>query len=490
MAHRLVLLLVVVADLLNLCQGHGSHQARGNRPARALRFSWDTLPVFAHGSNSTGPVNKGAIELLARFSVVTIEKFQGECANSGSPGPQCQQEAAITDVLQRVRMINPDVTTLFYYNSVINFKQYAWDGDGFPQAQLLRNSSGDLITVEHNGPVSVFDFGQAAARAEFIAECANATNSGWVDGCFVDRVMDGSPCCIDAVGTAATSGAGGWKCAEPSSPLTAAQCLAYDQGHMDVVSNLTAAIAPGPIIANHAFTTATDLYPDLNITGSMTESLPADESGISMLQWHAERGLAIEAHVGDCEPPGPGRTTVLAHFLIGAGRLAYFGCGAWSSSSDSWDDRWFEEFSRPLGPPVADAVKDNSTGVWTRSFDGVHGRTNVSWSASTGGSIQWAGFPAPPPPPPPQPTRQCPSIETNCAVDGKSGGPVGFSVAAWQHCCDICNKHAGSARADPCTAYRWTSVSRDGCTLYTGNVTLIGGGPAGSVCGKMARQYK
>jgi hypothetical protein len=84
--------------------------------------------------------------------------------------------------------------------------------------------------------------------------------------------------------------------------------------------------------------------------------------------------------------------------LIGAGRLAYFGCGSWSSSSDSWDDRWFEEFSRPLGPPVADAVKDNSTGVWTRSFDGVHGRTNVSWSASTGGSIQWAGF-APPPPP-------------------------------------------------------------------------------------------
>ena len=94
----------------------------------------------------------------------------------------------------------------------------------------------------------------------------------------------------------------------------------------------------------------------------MTEELGADEQGLEVLQWHAERGLAIEAHVGECAPPGPSRTTVLAHFLIGAGERAYFGCGGWSSSTASWDDRWFDEFSRPLGPPVADAVKDNATG--------------------------------------------------------------------------------------------------------------------------------
>ena len=419
--------------------------------------------------------------MLARFSLVTIEKFQGTCANSVDPGPRCHQETAIIDVLRRVRQINPDATTIFYYNSVINFEQYAWGGDGFPRAQLLQNTSGDLITVTHGGPVSMFDFGQAAARAAFIEECVNATKTGWVDGCFVDRVMDGSPCCTSATSTDDK----GWKCAQPSSPLTSSQCTAYDLGHTDVISNLTMAIAPGPIIANHAFTTAPDLYPALKITGSMTEELLQDERGIEMLQWHADRGLAIEAHTDSCAPPGPARNTMLAHFLIGAGRLAYFGCGAWSSSSDTWDDRWFDEFSRPLGPPIADGAKDNATGVWTRSFKGVNGITNVTWSPSTGGIIQWAGYPPAPPPPPPQPTNQCPTIETNCTVSGNTSGTVGFSVAAWQHCCDICHRHSGAHHSNPCTAFRWTSVSQDGCSLYTGNATLGNGGPAGSVCGKL-----
>ena len=39
----------------------------------------------------------------------------------------------------------------------------------------------------------VFDFSMAAARDLFIATCVNATQTGYVDGCFVDRAVDGTP---------------------------------------------------------------------------------------------------------------------------------------------------------------------------------------------------------------------------------------------------------------------------------------------------------
>eukprot|EP00038_Savillea_parva_P010202 m.188582 g.188582 ORF g.188582 m.188582 type:complete len:501 (+) comp17487_c0_seq1:41-1543(+) len=448
----------------------------GNRPPRAPRFSWDTIPIFIHSSNSSGSVNDDAIALMAKFPLVTIEKFQGTCANSPGVGPQCHQEDAIIDVLKRVRQVNPNATTIFYYNTVLNFKQYAFGGQGFPTPLLLTNSSGDLITMGHGQmELAIYDFGQAAAQAEFLAECVNATRTGWVDGCFADRVMDGSPCCNDGSGNALLGGA---KCEDISSPMTTAQCAAYNTGHLDVVNNLTRAISPGPIIANHAFTTDETLYPALHITGSMTESLPQDDSGIAMLQWHAQRGLVIEAHSNDCPPAGPGRVSLLAHFLIGAGRLAYFGCGSWSSSASDWNDRWFDEFERPLGPPVADATKDNATGVWTRSFQSPHGMVNVSWNAATGGTIDWPGYPPPPPPPPPQPTQQCPKIETKCTVVG-TGSPCGFPIGSWDECCSICNRHKGT-----CTAYRWTNTTSKGCALFQGHTTIVpGNGPAGSVCG-------
>lgn len=377
---------MMLAALLGTAHAGGAQ--KGNRPPQAPHFSWDTLPVFVHTSNCSGPASDHAIETLARFSLVTIEKFQGACANT-NPGPECHQEDAIIDTLKRVRQVNPKATTIFYYNSVINFVQYAFQGKGFPDKQLLRNAKGKLITVNHRGDQSVFDFGQAAAREEWIAECVNATKTGWVDGCFVDRAMDGAPCCkTEDSGLPAPTG-----CAQTSSPMTPAQCTAYRQGHFDAINNLTAAIAPGPVIGNHAYTTNPHLYPLLNLTGSMTEGIPTTEGGLEMLRWHAERGLAFQAHKSTCPHPGAERTDVLAHFLIGAGELAYFGCGGWDTSGNNasaWDSRWFEEFERPLGAPVADGVKNNKTGTWTRSFKSKAGTTKVSWNEATGGKIDWA----------------------------------------------------------------------------------------------------
>ena len=41
--------------------------------------------------------------------------------------------------------------------------------------------------------MDVFDFSSAKARKLFIEECINATRTGFVDGCFADRAVDGTP---------------------------------------------------------------------------------------------------------------------------------------------------------------------------------------------------------------------------------------------------------------------------------------------------------
>ena len=44
------------------------------------RFSWDTLPVSFHCSNSSAPIgmySPESLQILAKFAIVTIDKYQG-----------------------------------------------------------------------------------------------------------------------------------------------------------------------------------------------------------------------------------------------------------------------------------------------------------------------------------------------------------------------------------------------------------------------------
>ena len=52
--------------------GGGSGGAR-----RMPAFSWDTLPVGWHSSNSSGVWTQEQVEVLARYAIITLEKMQG-----------------------------------------------------------------------------------------------------------------------------------------------------------------------------------------------------------------------------------------------------------------------------------------------------------------------------------------------------------------------------------------------------------------------------
>ena len=83
-----------------------------------------------------------------------------------------------------------------------------------PELMLKDERTGEVVRLDGGGHIGmdVFDFAQPAARAFFMSDCVNATLSGVVDGCYMDR----------STGTT------------PVENLSAAQAHEYETGHITV----------------------------------------------------------------------------------------------------------------------------------------------------------------------------------------------------------------------------------------------------------------
>ena len=84
----------------------------GSANAALPQFSWDTLPVFFHSANSTGQYNDDALKVIAKFQMVTIEKWMGWEVKG------IDDEDEMVLAMMAVKKLNPKVATYFYMNSV------------------------------------------------------------------------------------------------------------------------------------------------------------------------------------------------------------------------------------------------------------------------------------------------------------------------------------------------------------------------------------
>ena len=92
--------------------------------------------------------------------------------------------------------------------------------------------------------------------------------------------------------------------------------------------------------------------------------------------------MLIEAHAS-CSATAD-ITDTLAAFLIGMNKYSYYQCSNGWQWPDAWNI-WHKEFDKPLGEPLAPAIKKN--GVYSRSFKSG---TNVTFDTSTNkGKIVW-----------------------------------------------------------------------------------------------------
>jgi hypothetical protein len=233
------------------------------------RFSWDSVPVFYHSCNFTGDYTDDALKIITKFPMVTIEKGQAVEVSAG------YAEDKIVGVLKRVKAIDPNISTIFYYNSILDWPFYKmhdeflkhkewWVKDDKGEVCLM---NGDGTFPNHTNMLS-FDFTQAAAREFWISECVNMTQTGFVDGCFSDRAApNNNPRC------------------------TLPNASAFEAGHVQVHQDLQKAIGNGPLIANHA-------YDMQGVNAVQIENFRADEKSINLLIECTANGKITEAHAG------------------------------------------------------------------------------------------------------------------------------------------------------------------------------------------------
>ena len=427
-------------------------------------FSWDTLPAFFHCANSSGPMSEASIALMATFPMVTIEKFQGPCAQGASATPACDQEAVIVDVLRRVKAANANVSTIFYYNSVLDFPQYRLHATvGADPALQLRDAGGKPVKMSgggHDG-MDVFDFGSARMRQLFIEECVNATRTGFVDGCFADRAVDGTP--TDS-GDDTVPCDSVHKCRH-SLNLSDATAHAYFAGHVQVLTELQTALGAGPLIANHAYGPPHDAMAAGTVSFAMIEGFGANNESINQLRMAAANGRGVQAHTMNPSE------SAFAAFLVGAGYRAYFGTGGWSTTTQAaMDAHRPSQFDLPLGAPLADGAYDALSQTWTRRFAHV----NASFNAKTKkGTVEGWDFPTPTPAPAPvptpvpvpAPTAACPST----TAGGFEHGDIAQTASvSWGACCADCAATVG------CAHWTWSANNANkklSCHLHSAVAT-------------------
>jgi hypothetical protein len=357
-------------------------------------FSWATLSIFLHTQNSSGPWSSAALQRIAEFPLVTLEK--GHNSPAQRPGHRLDKTAGAA--CAAIHAINPATKVLYYSNSLMAYScDPLHDAIERNQALILKDAHGKDVSfsLPRHHELACYDVASPALRRLFTDSCVNTTLvvNGGCDGCFLDRATT-QP----------------WPV---GNDYTDANSTNYLHGHEAQLYNTNTAL----IKATQSFALFNNPGPMSNPgqmrkdgTAAMMEEWTASEDYIRRLQAAAKGGFLMEAHAGNrqggsdnyCES----LTNSLAAFLIGMGEHHYFHCSSgktepfgmqgkwetnprWPEAPDEWLDPR-PEYSRPLGTPLGVGGR-GADGVWRRSFSSG---TNVSFANTTGGgpssTIAWA----------------------------------------------------------------------------------------------------
>ena len=152
----------------------------GSTSAALPQFSWDTLPVFFHSSNSSGPYNNDALKVIAKFPMVTIEKYMGYEVK----GIDDEDEMVLAMVA--VKKLNPKVATYFYMNAFRDRPQMTRMAREMEQYDYaLKADNGQRVKTGDPG-FYVFDLSRYEVRKWWLNTCLNATKFANGDGCTCD----------------------------------------------------------------------------------------------------------------------------------------------------------------------------------------------------------------------------------------------------------------------------------------------------------------
>ena len=358
-------------------------------------FSWDTLPVFVHVSiENSLAFDAAELEVLTKFPIVTIEKWQG-CASPDYTYEETAMLAAAKSVKDAARAHGKHVSVVVWFDSYRVYSNQTLNPDAKDTAgigcmnshaahflesspsHLLKDADGALV-LESFAHLHVVDY-QIPAMQQFKRNmCLNMTRSGVVDGCGIDGSQQ--------------------RAGTPAIPnVSAADAARWNEGKVCMMNGTTNAIGEGLVLGKMEWELG-GLGGYAN--GIIQEGCSNSNATVTNLRAVAQRSRALgiplvfecHANCGRTAVGGDDCAASMAAFLVGAGPGAFWGFGPWvlknQIGSNDLSRRWLPEFERALGAPVADAVYDAATGEWSRSFASG---TSVTFNANTNnGTVRWA----------------------------------------------------------------------------------------------------
>ena len=328
----------------------------------------DLLPVAFLGgevfnSTSTGDLN---VSHLCKFQVVAV--INSYCWQArGSNHNLCTNHTnEVHHILEASRMIKqqcPGVLTQMYLNSLMNFWWYPEIHQrftGLNESLLLHDKNGKLVHVMQDGGnpnMTVFDWGQNATRRIFL-ETVDAALASGITSFFLDK--------------ADKTANSGEICNHVCAQLDPSTARAWTSGHYDILRTI-ALKSSGPTVGNGGLK---QLLPIMGGAGADGYRGGANAAAIESLK---------------LELATPHANSVFAHFPFNRNGYAAFLIGYTHGRSFLWTyqlrttSMWIEEFERPMGKPLADAVLGKD-GVYVRRFT----KGNVSFDSKTNkGHFEW-----------------------------------------------------------------------------------------------------
>ena len=379
-------------------------------------WSWDRIPTSMHGADRNRAYNQSEVERLAKYQMYTPEKWYTPCGAQGptQAGPECAIESKTEDLFRQIRAINPNQTTILYWNSMFDFSFYTahqkmldLEADGVHA--FLRDKTGEIISLCNDGNVycniTTFDWTEPKVRELWIETVVNATSlkddngRPLVDGIFADHSgrwgngINIGAAHKDGMGpNQLCNGAGaGRLCYNFTSEFTAS----FNSWHnwaTNFTQDLLSKTTGGPVIQGP--------YSRMNAVDACDfDSIIAEqEAGFTnadgVLQWltvveasarsKGPDGNVDVARGASCKP----NESCLAAYLAAAEPYTYLHC--MGNGDNLLGDTVFPEMDYPLGPPSGKA-EEVREGVFVRKFGGGTKPTIVTWDNNMKtGTIEWA----------------------------------------------------------------------------------------------------
>jgi len=341
-----------------------------SRQALFPYFSWDTVPRWLAVRNHAAYTDQQIASIADHYQLVMLEKANEAGFDSVDEG--------IKDTAARLKQLNPDIKTLFYWNTQIHYTGYSSDDDyednKFAWSELLEDDELYLFKDLYYW----YDESQQGLRdwwVNFPVEVASDDN---IDGVFIDKMPKAA---VDTL----------FENEEPVSDYVRminqlSESLPEDKmlignnlrGERHNASRAFMALLDGSYLERWNYTLDYD-FPSQTKADAISLSMQLMREALAQgkminFQTDPQTDEAVPDSYEDKQDYMAKHVDFpLAIFLIIAEKNAFFsyqlGVNATPSAENIWDTSYIPEFNRPLGTPLGDPVKDGY--IFTRSYEYV-----------------------------------------------------------------------------------------------------------------------